>query len=632
VKITSQFDMDASGIGFKGLHPVLNGKPLEGCSVEYRENQAIFTQDSIVFAVELTYEPDSWQCTMRYSVAGLPDDYVLDSFGIRFSELTNVRAFLRMGYYSWDSSEYLEPEKSREKVLRSYAVTQLLASVRDDVTLGFDRHDRFQQTFTLDASQVPYSLTIETWWDRKDRREMTRCESERLIVIEQETQMLHHEKGLLDWAEVVGESMNARRSAPPIRGWCSWYNLYASITEENILEHLRGVKTVKERENLPMWVFQIDDGFTPEMGDWLDVKPQFPRGMKPLLDDIREAGFTPGLWIAPFMVGNRSNLYREHPDWVVADRETGKPLPLMRFYGEFRWHKRSEEYYTLDTTHPDAYEYLRNVFRVWRHEWGCEYFKTDFMHFGTEHTPVHAKWHQDGMTRIEIWRRTCEMIREEIGDAVWSGCGCPLWVSVGLVDSIRIGRDVGVEWQDTTKSRGLLRDQMMRNFGNGILWQADPDCILLRERFHHLSDAEARSLAIYAGMTGGVVMTSDALDELSEERLRLWKLLLSPDAPSRCTYPLMGVDPNESVIVQVRKLDDAAKAAVFLLNTGAEPVQRSYSLAQLLRLSDLYGYDWTTDTHYPERMTSLNLTLLAHEGRLLFFSHEPFTDVPDRLP
>ena len=57
---------------------------------------------------------------------------------------------------------------------------------------------------------------------------------------------------------------------------------------------------------MPLDIFQIDDGFTPEMGDWLDVKPQFPRGMAPLLADIAAAGFRPGLWIAPFLVGNRS--------------------------------------------------------------------------------------------------------------------------------------------------------------------------------------------------------------------------------------------------------------------------------------------------------------------------------------
>jgi hypothetical protein len=96
-------------------------------------------------------------------------------------------------------------------------------------------------------------------------------------------------------------------------------------------------------------------------------------------------------------------------------------------------------------------------------------------------------------------------------------------MSVGLVDGVRIGSDVGVEWRGHLSAQSLLRDQATRNFANRVLWQTDPDCILLRERFHHLSDAEVRSLAIYAGMSGGAAMTSDALDELRLSGLRLWK-------------------------------------------------------------------------------------------------------------
>ena len=206
-----------------------------------------------------------------------------------------------------------------------------------------------------------------------------------------------------------------------ITGWCSWYSLYASISEPILLEHLRAAARFRDNYRVPFEVFQIDDGFTPEMGDWLELKPQFPRGMAPLLTDIREAGFVPGLWIAPFMVGNRSKLYAEHPDWVVIDRTTGKPLAPMKFYGEFRWHKRSEEYYILDITHPEAEAYIRNVFRVWTRDWGCRYFKTDFMYFGSEYGPDQARWHQSGLSRMAVWMRMARLIREEIGDSLWLG-------------------------------------------------------------------------------------------------------------------------------------------------------------------------------------------------------------------
>jgi hypothetical protein len=529
--------------------------------------------------------------------------------------------------------------------------------------IGFDRHERFQQTFTFDTHQSPPSLTVSTWWDRKERNDLPRCESEQLVIFEHAS--VEVEDALRQWANLVAEASPAppRLSSPGITGWCSWYNLYGYINEDNILEHLHGASEVARREDLPMRVFQIDDGFTPEMGDWLEVKPQFPRGMKALLEDIRTAGFVPGLWIAPFMVANRSRLYRDHPDWVVQDRLTGGPLVQWRLYGEFRWHKRSEEYYILDTTHPQAFEYLRRVFRTWRHEWGCEYFKTDFMHFGSEHGPERAVWHTPGMTRIEIWRRVAEMIREEIGEAIWLGCGCPLWASVGLVDGIRIGGDVGVQWTGRLSAQSLLRDQATRNFGNHILWQTDPDCILLRNHYHYLTDSEVRSLAIYAGMSGGVIMTSDALDQLSEDRLRIWRLILRSQR-SVCRFPFLGqtalsyvrlpdaLDPYrvrhepraaDPVLVQVsmplaRDRYSASEsapqelAAVFIFNTGEQSVQRTYSLASLGLHSPQYVYDWTENRPWPEPVERISLTLPSHDGALLFISPAPINASPDQLP
>jgi hypothetical protein len=77
----------------------------------------------------------------------------------------------------------------------------------------------------------------------------------------------------------------------------------------------------------------------------------------------------------------------------VRDARTGDPFVEMRFYGEFRWHKRSEGYHILDVTHPDAAAYIAKVFRIWRREWGARYFKTDFMHFGSGHGPDKGAWH-----------------------------------------------------------------------------------------------------------------------------------------------------------------------------------------------------------------------------------------------
>jgi alpha-galactosidase len=293
--------------------------------------------------------------------------------------------------------------------------------------------------------------------------------------------------------------------------------------------------------------------------------------MKPLLADIAAAGFRPGLWIAPFMVGNRSRLYAEHPDWVVQRRDGGGPLAHMKFYGEFRWHKRSEEYYILDITHPDAEAYIRHVFRTWRRDWGCLYFKADFLLMGSDYGPDEAIWHRPGRSRIAIWRAMMAAIRDEIGEeALLLGSGSPLWASVGLVDAVRIGRDIGVTWHGLYSAESLLRDQLTRNHGSGILWQADPDCVLLRDRFHELADDQLRSLALFAGLAGGVLMTSDKLDALPEERQRLFAALLA-EPKLRAEFPRLG-QPDQRVIEQVAVRPDGSRVRN-LFNTSGEEVE-----------------------------------------------------------
>ena len=629
---SGSFHLESEKVTLRHATPVINGAVLEDFHVEQivvdpeegRESrlELRYTAPQLVesvFIVQVFCSGDhcSW---LRYWIENIHPEEI-SSFGLRFGQIENLRSYLVNGYTSWDGTFYADVEGLKaigpdaQRPEHGFAMTQLLPQYgKGGVVLGFDRHERFQQEFHFDTRVTPPAPPILTDWDlrRPDPEQPRTCASERLLLIEEEGV----EEGLKEWARQVAAcaAVPPRASQPPITGWCSWYNLYTYISDEIILDHLNAARDVAGREQLPMRVFQIDDGFTPEMGDWLEIKPQFQRGMKPLMDDIRSAGFIPGLWIGPFLVGNRSRLYKEHPDWVYTERATGKPLPIWKMYGEYRWHKRSEEYYCLDASHPDAFEYLRRVFRTWRKEWGCDYFKTDFMFFGANYGPDQVNYHTPGMTRIEIWRRLAEMIRAELGaDATWLGCGCPLWASIGLVDGIRIGGDVGVSWTGGLSAESLLRDQTTRTFANHILWQIDPDCVLLRHDYHSLTDTEVQSLAIFAGMSGGVMMTSDKMDELSAERIRLWRLML-PEERRSCSHPFLGqarlhyqLSPNfdpmmprggryepqasDAVLVQTRQGEPLS--AVFALNTGSSAVERNYLLADLGFHGPMHIYDWT---------------------------------------
>jgi alpha-galactosidase len=70
--------------------------------------------------------------------------------------------------------------------------------------------------------------------------------------------------------------------------------------------------------------FVMDDGWFGQrkndhagLGDWYVNQQKFPHGLKPLIDKVHSLGMEFGLWVEPEMVNPDSDLYRNHPDWVL---------------------------------------------------------------------------------------------------------------------------------------------------------------------------------------------------------------------------------------------------------------------------------------------------------------------------
>ncbi|MER5967613.1 alpha-galactosidase [Streptomyces sp. NPDC002057] len=71
-------------------------------------------------------------------------------------------------------------------------------------------------------------------------------------------------------------------------------------------------------------LFVVDDGWfsgrdddTAGLGDWTPHRRRFPRGLRPLADEVHRLGMAFGLWVEPEMVNADSDLHRRHPDWVL---------------------------------------------------------------------------------------------------------------------------------------------------------------------------------------------------------------------------------------------------------------------------------------------------------------------------
>jgi alpha-galactosidase len=259
-------------------------------------------------------------------------------------------------------------------------------------------------------------------------------------------------------------------------------------------------------------VVQIDDGWQAEIGDWLTLSARFS-SLADLVGRIRAAGRRAGIWLAPFLVGARSRLAAEHPQWLVADADAG--------------HNWDQDLYALDVTNPGAAAYLRDVFG-WLGELGIDYFKADFCYAGAL-----AGRRAEAVPALAAYRQGLALIRDAIGpEAFLLGSGAPILPSVGLVDAMRVSPDIdpAVEPADGDLSRPSQRAATMstvaRAWQHGRFWVNDPDCLIARPAV-----AERERWASTVERYGGLRASSDRIADLDDWGLATTRRLLGSVPP-----------------------------------------------------------------------------------------------------
>jgi alpha-galactosidase len=313
---------------------------------------------------------------------------------------------------------------------------------------------------------------------------------------------------LLDsWARWAANTCGARATAPYQVGWCSWYQYFHDVTEDALRHNLA------RAGDFPIDVFQLDDGYQRAIGDWLQTAPAFPSPLERIATDIATAGYTPGVWLAPFLVGPESGLAAQHPDWI-ARRASGDPVigNINPGWGGETW--------TLDTTHPEVLAHLEALARTLV-EMGWKYLKLDF----TYAPSFTGAWHDPARTPAERVRAGYDAIRRGAGDDTFIlGCGAPLGACIGVVDGMRIGPDVAPAWDPPAardgyadaapSTKNALRNTLARSFLHRRLWLNDPDCVMLRSSDTGLNRAQIETWARVVAESGGMALVSDDLGRL----------------------------------------------------------------------------------------------------------------------
>ena len=302
-----------------------------------------------------------------------------------------------------------------------------------------------------------------------------------------------------------GDAFARRAGVPALRPaprvWCSWYRYFENVAASDIDENLQAFDTA----HLPVEVVQIDDGWSTGLGEGLRPTGAFP-DLPGLVDRIRSTGRRVGIWLAPFVVGEHTDVARQHPDWLTGP-------------AGFNW---GQDLVGLDVTHPEVRDYLASSVRELV-ELGIDYLKLDFLYAGA----VPGRRREDA-SPVAAYRSGLALIREAAGPATYLlGCGAPILPSVGLVDAMRVSPDTFHEGGEdgSVGLRGRM-SLVARCWQQGRFWVNDPDSLVARPSYRQ-RERWARTVATY----GGLRSFSDRVVELDAWGLTATRRLLG-EAPS----------------------------------------------------------------------------------------------------
>lgn len=423
------------------------------------------------------------------------------------------------------------------------------------------------------------------------------------------------------YADTLGR-LNTARTGSILNGWCPWFYAYEHITEDEMVRNAEFAARTLKRYGLEY--IQVDEGFQRWHGDW-EGNDRFPHGMKWLADRIRALGLRPGIWLAPYVISEPTEVFQRHPEWLLRHPD-GRLRRVGPWPSEDSDWARGEnpKRYGLDITHPEAAAWLASLFDTVAHRWGYEMIKVDFVDWSLLSAP---QYYDPAVSRAAAYRKGFEIMRRAVGpNCHLQDCG-PGPVTVGLLDSMRIELDQNYGFpQDTWKQYFLNPTSSApaaakRYYFHRRTWINDADHVCL----NLLTPSQAQAAATLIALTGGNVLSGDRLPDLDPTRLEILKKILPAYGEAARPVDLFGTDRHTVFALKVRR-DFGEWTVVGVFNPGETDV-----VEQVLPLERLWldpartyiAYDFWRERWHGEirgalrvRVPPASVTLLAvHEKR-----------------
>ena len=177
------------------------------------------------------------------------------------------------------------------------------------------------------------------------------------------------------WSDAGLDGLSARlhrhvrdRATHPRRPRPAVLNTWEAVYFDHRLDRLTELADVAAAVGIERFV--LDDGWflnrrhdRAGLGDWTVDAEVWPDGLGPLIAHVRGLGLEFGIWVEPEMVNVDSDLYREHPDWVLR---AGEALPP-------EWRHQQ----VLDLAVPEAWQHVLGLLDAMLRDHDIGYLKWD---------------------------------------------------------------------------------------------------------------------------------------------------------------------------------------------------------------------------------------------------------------
>ncbi len=294
-----------------------------------------------------------------------------------------------------------------------------------------------------------------------------------------------------------------RKPGQPPSGWNSWDFYGAAVSMDVVEQEMQALGRMKCRSKLEY--LTLDMGWEEAWGDWIPNR-KFPETFKAISSRIIQAGFKPGIWLAPLHVSMFTQLARYRQDLFLRNKDGS----LIIENGD----SPIGPVLLLDFTLAEVRELVGSWFREMRNS-GFDLFKIDYLYsryLGLQESS------RTGINRVAFTRLIYQTIRDAVGqDAHIVNCGGSKEAAIGLVDSSRVSMDIHNFWGHIKNNARQIANSFWLNRN---AWHNDPDFAIIR----HTGNTDAPYLNMpytMKSLTDGSGFWM-AGPEANEEELKVW--------------------------------------------------------------------------------------------------------------